>query len=289
MRVTVIGGAGKIGQWLVRALRDEAGGRTAHEVTVFDRVAGPSMPGVRYVAGDHCDLGQVSEAVAGAECVVHLAALVRGHPDHVTYQNNVVGTFNVHQAAWRLGIRRVVSTSSRSILGWTYRERDFPPAYFPIDEDHPVRPQDPYGLSKQAGEAIARGFTEKCGMETVVLRPSAVMSPEQMQELHASGGREVTRFDTCTYVDVRDVAAAYRLAVERPLPGHTVLWIVADDSIAGEPLCDLLPRLMPEVGDMARELTGTRGSITTARARELLGWQPRRSWRDPASLTDAPL
>jgi UDP-glucose 4-epimerase len=87
---------------------------------------------------------------------------------------------------------------------------------------------------------------------------------------------------------VRDVAAAYRLAVERPLPGHTVLWIVADDSIVSEPLCDLLPRLMPEIGDLAHDLTGTAASITNARAKALLGWQPRRTWRDLASLADHP-
>jgi UDP-glucose 4-epimerase len=286
MKVVVIGGAGKIGQHLVRELRDGAGGREVHEVTVFDRVRGPELPGVRSLVGDHTDLGQVVAAVAGADVLVHLAALVRGYPDPVIFQNNVAGTYNVHEAAWRLGIPRVISTSSRSILGWTYRQRDFLPAYFPIDEDHPVHPQDPYGLSKQVGEAIARSYTEKCGMATLVLRPSAVMSPEQMLELHRDGGRPPARFDTCTYGDVRDVAAAYRLAVDRPLPGHTVLWVIADDSIVAEPLCDLLPRLMPAIGDLARELTGARASITSARAKELLGWQPRRTWRRPETLAD---
>jgi UDP-glucose 4-epimerase len=286
MKIAVIGGAGKIGEQLVRELLGTSDIRAAHDVTVFDRMAGPALPGVRYLIGDHGDLGQVVAAVAGAEVIVHLAALVRGYPDPVIFHSNVTGTYNAHEAAWRLGIKRVVSTSNRSILGWTYRERDFLPAYFPIDEAHPVRPQDPYGLSKQVGEAIARSYTEKCGMETIVLRPSAVMSVEQMQELHRSGGRSPSRFDTCTYGDVRDTAAAYRLAVERPVSGHTVLWIVANDSIVGEPLCDLFPRLLPEIGDMAQNLTGSRASITNARAKELLGWEPRRSWRDLASLAD---
>jgi nucleoside-diphosphate-sugar epimerase len=279
MRVVVIGGAGKIGLWVVRELLDASAGRAAHEVTVFDRVAGPATSGVRYLTGDHRDLGQVLGAVAGADVVVHLAAVFRQATPDTIFHNNVLGTFNVHEAAWRLGVRRVVSTSTRAALGWTYAEREFPPEYFPIDEAHPLKPQDPYGLSKKAGEAIARSYTAKCGMETVVLRPSGVMSPAEMAQLRASGGRPARRFDTFTYVDVRDLATAYRLAVERPLDGHTVLWIVADDSMTSEPLGEAYARLMPSVADMARVLTGDRPAISNARAKAVLGWRPLRSWR----------
>src|SRR3954471_3951348 len=92
MKVAVIGGAGKIGQQLVRELLGPPDGPPAHEVTVFDRVAGPPPPGVRYLIGDHGDLGQVIAAVAGADVLVHLAALVRGYPDPAIFHNNVTGT-----------------------------------------------------------------------------------------------------------------------------------------------------------------------------------------------------
>jgi nucleoside-diphosphate-sugar epimerase len=285
MKVVVIGGSGKIGQWIVRELLDDAEGRQAHEVTVFDRVAGPDAGRVRYLTGDHRDLGQVVGAVAGAEAIIHLAATILPPfgtaTNDVLFENNVLGAFNVHEAAWRLGIRRVVSTSSGAILGWVYCERPFPPAYLPIDEDHPCRPQDPYGLSKVALEATARSFTDKCGMETVVLRPSAVQAPDQMARLARSGGRPPGGFDTYTYVDVRDLARAYRLAVERPIDGHVVLWTVADDSIVAEPLSALLPRLLPAIADMARTLNGTQSAVTTARSKAVLGWQAERSWRRP--------
>src|SRR5579871_1287092 len=207
MRVAVTGGVGKLGEWVVRELRAPRDGGAPHEVVVLDRVAGPEQEGVRYVVGDVTDLGQVMGTVAGADAIVHLAAIRRWGiaPNEVTFGTNVTGTFNVHEAAWLLGIRRVVAASSEAVLGWDYREREFPPDYLPIDEAHPVRPQDAYGLSKEAGESIARSYTDKCGMETVVLRPPWVASPEEMAQLRQSGGRQPSRFTLYNYVDVRDL------------------------------------------------------------------------------------
>ena len=281
MKILVTGGAGKVGQWVVRELLNVDGGKAGHEVTVLDRVAGPEAPGLKYLIGDVQDLGQVFEAVIGCDAVIHLAAIKNPNvaTTKVTFETNVVGTFNVHHAAFRFGVKRVVSTSSIAILGWSYSERDFAPDYLPVDENHPVKPQDVYGLSKEIGEDIARSYTRK-GLETVVLRPAGVMTPEALAEIKKEGGRRPTKFQTYCYIDVRDLASAYRLAVERPVPSGTVLFVVADDSVVAEPLCDLLPRLMPAVGDKARSLTGNKVAVSNARIKELLGWKPIYSWRD---------
>jgi nucleoside-diphosphate-sugar epimerase len=283
MKIAVTGGVGKLGEWVVRELRQPTDGGEPHDVTVLDRVAG-NEPGVQYLVGDVADLGQVYGALAGADAVIHLAA-VRRHgiaPNEVTFRVNVMGTFNVHEAAYQLGIRRVVTTSSQAILGWDYRERDFPPAYLPVDEDHPVQPQDAYGLSKEVVEALARSYARK-GQETIVLRPNAVVTPDELEERRAQGGRRPDKFLLYSYLDARDAARAYRLAVERPIEPGTVLFVVADDTSVAEPLCDLLPRLMPLVGDKARELTGTRPAISNARAKAVLGWAPRHTWRTGAT------
>jgi nucleoside-diphosphate-sugar epimerase len=244
-------------------------------------VAGPEQAGVRYIVGDVTDLGQVIGTCAGADAIIHLAAIRRWGiaPNDVTFRTNVMGSFNVHEAAYRLGIRRVASVSSEAILGWDYREREFPPDYLPVDEEHPVRPQDAYGLSKEVGEAIARSYTAKADLETVVLRPPWIVAPEELAELRRNGGREPTRFHMHNYIDVRDLAAAFRLAVERPLTGNVVLYVMADDAVVGEPLSDVLPRYLPETAQMARPLTGSRPSVSNARAKAVLGWQPHYSWR----------
>ena len=276
MKILVTGGLGKVGGPVVEEL---LGG--GHDVTVLDRLPGPRDGGrAKYLVGEIQDLGQVIEAAAGTDAIVHLAAVHNPNvaPTGVVFETNVTGTFNAHHAAFRLGIPRVVSTSSNAAVGWAYSEGAFLPDYLPIDEEHPLRPIDPYGLSKQVGEAIARSYSLK-GVETAVIRPSGVVTPEALDEIRRSGGREPEGWREYSYIDVRDLAVAFRLAVEKPLPGCNVMFVVADDTTVAEPLCDLLPRLNPAIGDRASALTGTRGVFTNARAKELLGWKPLHSWR----------
>jgi nucleoside-diphosphate-sugar epimerase len=277
MKIAVTGGSGQVGTYVVRELQRGSD----HAITVVDRVA-PRVEGVRWVRAALDDLGEVVAALHGAEVVVHLAAYpipFREVLDHVLFENNVVATYHVHEAARLLGIRRVVLASSGAILGWTYGQRNVPPEYLPIDEDHPCSPHDPYGLGKLCEEQIARAFTLRCDLETIALRLSGVYFPAMAAELRAQGGRPVTRFNTYAHIDPRDVATAFRKAVELPEVTHTALFIAADDSVCTEPLAEALPRVAPELGEMARSLTGTRPAVTNARAKEVLGWQPRYTWR----------
>ena len=283
MKVVVTGGAGKIGQWVVRELVSDSSGTAPHVVTVFDRAKGTDDVGARFLSGDILDLGQVFGALAGAEVVIHLAGIPTHSvaPNEDTFRINAMGTFNVHEAAWRLGIQRVVTASSEAVLGWApdTMVREFAPDYLPIDEDHPVGAQEAYGLSKIACEAIVRSYTAKCGMETVVLRPPWVISPEELEALGETGGVRPTRFALFHYVDTRDLAEAFRLAIERPLDGCQVLFTGSGESTVDEPLCSLYPRLMPAIGNRASSLTGIRSSVSNELARKVLGWVPKRSWR----------
>src|ERR1051325_9030191 len=268
MKIFVSGGRGKVGQFVVRELVS-----SGYEVTVFARVPGPERGPVRYLRGDIQDLGQVMEAMHGADAAIHLAAI---HNPNIataplTYQTNVVGTFNVHHAAFRLGVKKIVSASSNAIVGWSY-SKHFVPDYLPIDEEHPLRPEDPYGLSKEIGETIARSYALK-GLETVSLRPSGVVAPEELETIKESHGRKPLGFQAYSYIDARDLAVAFRLAVERPLPGAAVMFVVADDSTIAEPLCDYYSRIDPSLTEKARMLTGTSGAYANARAKELLGWK----------------
>ena len=275
MRILVTGGIGKVGQAVVCELLNSP----AYEITVLDRTPGPERGPVKYLVGDIQDLGQVMEAMVGAEAVIHLAAIHNPNiaTASIVYQTNVVGTFNVHHAAFRLGVKRVVSASSNAIVGWSYSDR-FMPDYLPIDEDHPLRPEDVYGLSKEIGETIASSYARK-GLQTVMLRPSGVVTPEELEKIRKDGGRKPTGFYAYSYIDVRDLAVAFRLAVERSIPSGTSLFVVAEDSTVAEPLCDLYPRIMPAIGDKARNLIGNVGAYSNARAKAVLGWHPVYSWR----------
>src|SRR5437763_5679453 len=119
MKIVVTGGLGKIGQYVVRELTGENGSGASHQVTVFDRVKGPEQGPVRYITGEIQDLGQAVGVLAGADAVIHLAAVHRQGitTNDVTFRTNVQGTFNVHEAAWRLGIRRVDPTINAPLPG----------------------------------------------------------------------------------------------------------------------------------------------------------------------------
>ncbi len=282
MKILVTGGLGKVGQWVVRELLHAP----AHEITVLDRLPGPDRSAVKYLVGNVQDLGEVMEAIIGCEAVIHLAAIHNPNiaTTSVTYETNVIGTFNVHHAAFRLGVKRVVSASSNAVVGWSYSDR-FVPDYLPIDEDHPNRPEDVYGLSKEIGESIARSYARK-GLETIMLRPSGVVTPDELEQMRKDRGRPATGFHAYSYVDARDLAVAFRLALERPVASGTVLFVVADDSTVVEPLCDLYPRVMPSIGDKARTLTDAKSAYSNSRAKGLLGWQPVHSWRDAMDATN---
>jgi nucleoside-diphosphate-sugar epimerase len=287
MKVGVTGWLGKAGRWIVRELASSADGREAHDILVFDRTAHPKEAGVRYLAGDILDLGQVFEVIAGSDVVIHLAGIPTNGvaTEEATVRTNVMGTFNVHEAAWRLGIRHVVTMGSEAVLGWspTGWVREVPPEYLPIDEDHPLRPQDAYGVSKLAAEVIVRSFTDKAGLNTLILRPPRIVSPDELEQLRASDGVKPVRFGLFHYIDARDLADFCRLAIERPLSGCNALFVGSGESILREPLCSVFPRLMPAIGEKAAALTDGVGAVSIAKAKTLLGWVPKHSWRNASS------
>jgi nucleoside-diphosphate-sugar epimerase len=281
MRILVTGSAGKLGQWVVRELRSHK-----HHVTTFDRVRA-AEPADRELIGDIEDLEAVAGAVDGAEAILHLAG-IRTHglmPDEETFRINVMGAFNVHEAGRRAGVARVVSMSSEAVLGWAPGswQREHLPDYLPIDEEHPCRPQDCYGLSKVALEAVGRSFTDRCDMVTVFIRAPWIASPLELDEVARANGRAISEFGLYHYIDVRDLAEACRLAVDVELHGSNALFVGSGESSVSVPLAELLPKLAPAIGNRAAKLVGSRGSVSIERARQLLGWTPKWSWRSRPS------
>ena len=277
MKIVVTGGAGKLGRWVVRELAS-----ASHSITVFDRVRA-AEPADRVLVGDVENLSEVGDAFDGADAVIHLAGIPTHGimADHETFRINVMGAFNVHEAARTRGIPRVVSLSSEAVLGWAPGswEREHVPDYLPMDEQHTCAPQDCYGLSKQVLEEVARSFTAKCGMETVLLRAPWIASPEELEQLARSGGRTPSRFAVYHYIDVRDLSEVCRLAAERPLRGSHTMFVGSGESTVLEPLCSVFPRLLPALGNRAQALEGRRAAVSIDKAKRLLNWAPKYSWR----------
>ena len=149
MRVLVTGARGKVGKAAVAALIG-----AGHEVRATD-VAPPTFERPlegepEYIQADVADAGEMFTVVRGMEAVVHAAALPEPthNPPHVVFQNNLMGVFNTLEAAIRFGVTRFVNVSSETVPGFFFPERDFLPDYVPVDEEHPIRPQDPYATAR---------------------------------------------------------------------------------------------------------------------------------------------
>ncbi|GHO72130.1 epimerase [Ktedonobacter sp. SOSP1-52] len=280
MKVVITGASGAIGQAIVPRLLAEG-----IEVIGLDKKA--SQLGIRLVLADLCDLGHVYTALIGADAVIHLGALPSPHhaPADVVYSNNVLSQFNVFEAAANLGIRRIVNISSVSALGFPFQLRSFQPYYFPIDEEHPLLPQDSYGLSKATGEEIAAAYCRRgCG-SVASLRLSTVVGPDEREKYHMVIDRAREHpdrgiRDLWSYVDARDVAQACLLALTANFEGHQPFFITAADTMSLLPTDELLDRYYPDVPRRDGVRPGRWSLLDGKKASQLLGYHPSYSWSE---------
>lgn len=280
MNVVVTGGNGVVGGYVVAELANPTAGGTPHAVTVFDRIKRRVPRGVSQIVGDHGIKDQLMAAFEGADAVLHMSALLATTASsEEVLEANVQGTANVFEAVRRSGVKKVVNWSSVWAVGWTKPGNVFIPDYLPIDEDHPLRADDPYGQSKIECEAIAESFHGQDGLEAMTLRSVYTALPATMARLWRTNGIQNPSYSHLAYVDVFDHARGARRALETRTGNYVTIYLAADDSRVIEPLSELLPRLYPPIGDRADLLTGTRSSISNQRAKDVLGWSPLNSWR----------
>jgi nucleoside-diphosphate-sugar epimerase len=282
MKVLVTGANGKVGGAVVAALLD-----AGHEVVATD-LARPTFERQlggepTYLQADLTDAGHAYAVVRGTDAVVHAAAIPdpAHNPPAVVFGNNLMATFNVLEAAVRLGAGRFVNISSETVPGYFFPERPFLPDYLPVDEEHPVRPQDPYAIAKHFGEQLMDAAVRRSDLRCISIRPSWVQWEGNYERNLGPDVRDpAPSAGFWSYVDLYDLAAAIRLAVESDLPGHEVLYVASPDNSTGRPLAELVRRHYGErvpLRPLARE---DASGISSAKATRLLGWHPARSWRD---------
>jgi nucleoside-diphosphate-sugar epimerase len=274
MRILVTGGSGKGGRWVVRDLRERG-----HDVLNVDLVHDGSPHG-QCVVADLTDLGQCHELLARADALVHFAAIPapKMRPAGETFRNNALSTYNVFSAAVERGVGRVVWASSETVLGLPFDE---PPAFVPIDESHPPRPETSYALSKLVGETMAEQFSRRTGIPFLGLRISNIMEPPDYERFNSwQDDAQVRRRNLWSYVDARDVAQAVRRALEVELRGAEVAIVAAADNCMRRDSADLLAEVYPGV-PLRRPVTGRETLMAIDRARELIGYEPEHSWLDP--------
>jgi nucleoside-diphosphate-sugar epimerase len=278
----VTGGGGRLGRAVVDLLR-----REGIDVLPVDRRFADGTRRPKLVA-DLTDLGQVYGALAGAQAVVHLGAVPSpgGWPPETVFGNNAMGQFHVFEAAARLGIRRVVSASSLAAYGLSFPYRPFVPDYLPLDEDHPLAPQDPYGLSKVVGEQIAASYAHRGAGDAVSLRITRIVDDETLPGLldQARHRPESLAHELWSYVHLDDAARACLLALTRPVDGHVAVHVGAADTLSDVPSGELAARLLPGVPVRDHEPGPRFPLLDTRRASELLGFDAVFSWTTEGGL-----
>jgi nucleoside-diphosphate-sugar epimerase len=275
--ILVTGAAGGLGSLVVQELL-----ANGYNVVGADRVAPREAP-ARIVETDLTDPGQVAYAAKGASGIIHLGAIPSPyrHPDDVLFRNNTGATFAVFQAASLLGITSVVFASSISGYGMSWSPTYFNPIYLPVDETHPMRNHDAYGLSKEVDEHIAQMFVRKDGMSVAAMRFHWIGPKAQIL---ARGGQPAEPHELRQlfgYVERHDAARACRLALMATREHRfdfEAFNIVAADTLVGEPTEDLIRRMGPDI-EIRKPIAGFGGGFDISKARALLGWEPQWSWR----------
>jgi nucleoside-diphosphate-sugar epimerase len=269
----VTGGSGKAGRWVVRHLRE-----TGYDVLNVDTQHDGSPHGGCLIA-DLADPGQAFDALSGSDAVVHLAAIPAPgiRPTSETFRVNTLSTYNVFAATEAHGLHRVVYASSETVLGLPFDE---PPAYAPVDEGHPPRPESSYALSKLVGEGMAAQFARRTGTPHVGLRISNIMLPDDYEAFRGFwDDPSLRRWNLWGYVDVRDVAQACERGLSAPVSGAEVCIVAAADTVMPQESAELMAEVFPTV-PIRGPLDGHQTLLAIGRARSVLGYEPRFSWRD---------
>ncbi len=293
-RVIVTGGSGLAGKWVVEDL-------VAHgyEVLNVDRV--PMAKGTaRTLITDITDAGQVFNAFASTttakefdddiepkpiDAVVHFAAIPRilVTTDNEVFRINVMGTYNVLDAAAKLGIKKVIVASSETTYGVVFAHRHRDPVYFPLDEDYPVDPMDSYATSKVINEVTAKAFHARTGADIYCLRIGNVLDPVDYQKFPTWLKDPALRKRIAwSYIDGRDLATACRLGIEKDGLGFTVMNVAADDVSSDRPVAELLKTYYPNV-PVRKPLGEFETLLSNEKLKRLLGWQQAYRWREQVS------
>lgn len=274
LRIAVTGGAGRLGKYVL----EELAAHGHKPICIDQREPAPDGCGHKVRLGDLTDLGEVYGLLRGAEAVIHLAAVPSAgiYADDVTFRNNSVSHFNVLEACAGLGIPRVASASTIQVIAQVGAESPVYPDYFPVDEEHPIHPQNAYSLSKQLGEVTNAAFHRRHGIQALSLRFCWVADADEIRRNDPGQGGDAKHF--WSYVDFRDAAQCCRLAVEASGLADEAFYVAAADTLRDEPTLKLLQSHFPDK-ELRDGLDGFNTAVDIRRARRLLGYEPKHSWR----------
>ncbi len=291
MRIFFTGGSGKAGKHVAPYLAEQG-----HQVTNADLVP-LGHPAVADLRVDLTDAGETYSALAGLatmdelelgqkptyDAVVHFAAVpaILLTSDAKTYATNVLSTYNVLEAATRLGVRKIVFASSETTYGICFAQGERRPLYVPVDEDHPTVPEESYAMSKVAGEVTARSFQARTGADIYGLRINNVIEPHEYADMFPAflADPSLRRRNIFAYIDTRDLGQMVQRGLEVDGLGYQIFNVADADMSVAATTQEVRNRFYSEV-ELRREMGRDETFFAIDKARDLLGYEPQHSWRD---------
>ena len=254
-------------------------------------------PGVDNLTADITDSGQMfnamssyagldelesSNGVPRFDAVVHFAAVPRIliKPDNETFRVNTIGTYNVIEAAVKLGIKKIIIASSETTYGICFSDGRTNPKSLPLEEDYDVDPMDSYGLSKVVNEKTARSFQRRSGFDIYALRIGNVIEPHEYTELfpHYFKNPEVRRRNAFCYIDARDLGQIVDLCIKKEGLGYQVFNAGNDHNGAIIPSKKLAEQFFPGV-PITHEMEENEALFSNRKIREVLGFKEQHNWQ----------
>lgn len=290
-RILFTGGSGKAGRHVIPYLLEKG-----HQVLNLDLVP-LEHPGVDNLVVDITDSGQVFNAMTSYanfselepgngvqrfDAVVHFAAVPRIllKPDNETFRVNTIGTYNVIEAAVKLGISKIVIASSETTYGVCFTDGRSDPEAIPVSEECDTNPMDSYGLSKVLNEQTARSFQRRSGADIYALRIGNVIEPHEYPRFKEfAKDPESRRRNFFSHIDARDLGQIVDRCLAKDGLGFEVFNATNDENSLDIPAKELADTYFAGV-PCSNDLGQYEALLSNRKIREVLGFKQQHNWRE---------